>query len=135
MARLDMKEKVDWAKDVVRTDTTTNRVKSFVVTGAPQIPSAAGQYLLDKFPIVQWLPRYHPSWLVQDFVAGLTIGVLLIPQGLAYVKIATTPIENGLYSGWIPAVMTVLMGTSKGVFTHHRSDRETHLRLWFRYAY
>ncbi|KAK8049647.1 sulfate permease [Apiospora phragmitis] len=114
MARLDMKEKVEWAKDVIRTDTTTNRVKSFVVTGTPKLPSAAGQYLLGKFPIVQWLPRYHPSWLVQDFTAGLTIGVLLIPQGLAYAKIATIPIENGLYSGWIPAVMAVLMGTSKG---------------------
>ncbi|KAK8088986.1 sulfate permease [Apiospora hydei] len=88
MARLDMREKVEWAKDVVRTDTTTNRVKSFVVVGAPKLPSAAGQYLLDKFPI--------------DFMAGLTIGVLLIPQGLAYAKIATIPIENGLYSGWIP---------------------------------
>ncbi|KAK7907953.1 sulfate permease [Apiospora marii] len=113
MAKLDLKENVEWAKDVVRTDTTTNRVKSFVVTGAPKMPSAAGQYLLDKFPIIQWLPRYHPAWLVQDFMAGLTVGVLLIPQGLAYAKIATIPIENGLYSGWIPAVMAVLMGTSK----------------------
>ncbi|KAK8056189.1 sulfate permease [Apiospora rasikravindrae] len=113
MARFYMQGKVEWAKDVVRTDTTTNRVKSFVATGAPRLPSAAGQYLLDKFPIVQWLPRYHPSWLIQDFMAGLTIGVLLIPQGLAYAKIVTIPIENGLYSGWIPAVMAVLMGTSK----------------------
>ncbi|KAK7951349.1 sulfate permease [Apiospora aurea] len=111
MARLDVGEEVEWTKDVVRTDTTTNRVKSFVVVGAPKLPSAAGQYLLDKFPIVQWLPRYHPSWLIQDFMAGLTIGVLLIPQGLAYAKIATIPIQNGLYSGWIPAVMAVLMGT------------------------
>ncbi|KAK8874235.1 sulfate permease [Apiospora arundinis] len=113
MATLDMRDNIEWAKDVVRTDTTTKRVKNFVVTGAPKIPGAAGQYLLDKLPIIQWLPHYHPSWLIQDFMAGLTIGVLLIPQGLAYAKIATIPIENGLYSGWIPAVMAVLMGTSK----------------------
>jgi sodium-independent sulfate anion transporter 11 len=117
MARLAVGEKVQWAKDVVKTDTTTNRVKNFVVQNAHKLPSATGRYLLDKVPIVEWLPRYHPSWLLTDFIAGLTIGVMLIPQGLAYAKIATIPIENGLYSSWIPAAVCVFMGTSKGEYT------------------
>jgi sodium-independent sulfate anion transporter 11 len=107
-------EKVEAFKEVVQTDTTTNRVKNFVIKGFPKLPSATAHYLLDKVPIVQWLPRYHPSWLLTDFIAGLTIGVMLIPQGLAYAKIATIPIENGLYSSWIPAAICVFMGTSKG---------------------
>ncbi|KAH8646482.1 sulfate permease [Tricladium varicosporioides] len=102
---------------MVKTDTTTNRVKNFVVEGAPKLPSATAHYLLDKLPIIQWLPHYHPSWLLNDFIAGLTIGVMLIPQGLAYAKIATIPIENGLYSSWIPAAVCVFMGTSKDLST------------------
>ncbi|KAK9413063.1 putative Sulfate permease [Seiridium unicorne] len=113
MARLAVSEKVNAFKNVVRTDNSTNRVKNFIVEGAPKLPGATKNYLLDKVPIAQWLPRYHPSWLLQDFIAGLTIGVMLIPQGLAYAKIATIPIENGLYSSWVPAAVAVFMGTSK----------------------
>ncbi|KAI8958784.1 sulfate permease [Daldinia sp. FL1419] len=104
-------------KEEIRTDVTLNRVAKFARTAPRQFPSAAKQYLVDKLPILQWLPRYSPSWLIQDFMAGLTIGVLLIPQGLAYAKIATIPIENGLYSCWVPAAVMVFMGTSKDLST------------------
>lgn len=114
MAKFLISEKVNTFKDMVRTDVTTNRVKDFIVAGAPKLPSATKHYLLDKVPIVSWLPRYHLSWLLTDMIAGLTIGVMLIPQGLAYAKIATIPIQNGLYSSWIPAAVYVFMGTSKG---------------------
>lgn len=50
-------------------------------------------------------------------MAGLTIGVMLIPQGLSYAKIATIPIEHGLYSSWLPAAIAVFLGTSKDLST------------------
>lgn len=109
-----MEKHVAIVQEELRTDVTLNRVANFARTTPRKFPSAARQYLLDKLPIIQWLPRYSPSWLIQDFMAGLTIGVLLIPQGLAYAKIATIPIENGLYSCWVPAAVMVFMGTSKG---------------------
>ena len=114
MAKFSIGEKVETFKEVVNTDTTTNRVKRILVQEAPKLPAATGEYLIQKIPIVQWLPRYDPSWLLTDCISGLTIGVMLIPQGLAYAKIATIPIENGLYSSWIPAAVCVFMGTSKG---------------------
>ena len=40
---------------------------------------------------------------------------MLIPQGLSYAKIATIPIEHGLYSSWWPAAVAVFLGTSKGM--------------------
>ncbi|KAI1661017.1 sulfate permease [Daldinia decipiens] len=104
-------------KEEFRTDVTLNRVVKFARTAPKHFPSAAKQYLVDKLPIIQWLPRYSPPWLLQDFMAGLTVGVLLIPQGLAYAKIATIPIENGLYSCWVPAAVMVFMGTSKDLST------------------
>ena len=74
----------------------------------------AQQYLLEKVPIVSWLPRYTPSWLVNDIVAGLTIGVLLVPQSLAYANIAKLPGAYGLLSSWLPMLIYAIMGTSKG---------------------
>ncbi|KAI1137920.1 sulfate transporter family-domain-containing protein [Hypoxylon sp. FL0543] len=112
-----MERHVEAIKKEFQTDVTLNRVADFSRTAPKKFPSAARQYLLDKLPIIQWLPRYSPSWLLQDFMAGLTIGVLLIPQGLAYAKIATIPIENGLYSCWVPAAVMVFMGTSKDLST------------------
>ena len=35
-------------------------------------------------PISEWLPRYDRAWLRGDFIAGLTILALLIPEGMAY---------------------------------------------------
>lgn len=110
-------QKLEVVKEELRTDATLNKAQYYARTGPKKLPSAAGQYLLDKVPIVQWLPRYSPSWLLPDFIAGLTIGVMLIPQGLAYAKIATIPIENGLYSSWVPAAVAVFMGTSKDLST------------------
>ncbi|KAI0889454.1 sulfate transporter 4.1 [Annulohypoxylon maeteangense] len=112
-----MERHVAAVKKEFRTDVTVNRVAKFARTAPPKFPSAARQYLLDKLPIIEWIPRYSPPWLLQDFMAGLTIGVLLIPQGLAYAKIATIPIENGLYSCWVPAAVMVFMGTSKDLST------------------
>ncbi|KAI0009973.1 sulfate transporter 4.1 [Xylariaceae sp. FL0662B] len=117
MNRSTMERAAGAAKEELRTDVTLNRVAGFAKKVPGELPSGTKQYLLDKLPIIQWLPRYSPSWLVQDFMAGLTIGVLLIPQGLAYAKIATIPIENGLYSSWVPAAVAVFMGTSKELST------------------
>lgn len=124
MVNFSVQENVEAFKGMVQTDTTTNRVKNFVIEGAPKLPSATGRYLLDKVPIVEWLPRYHLSWLLTDFIAGLTIGVMLIPQGLAYAKIATIPIEHGLYSSWVPAAVCVFMGTSKGELSSSQRYRD-----------
>lgn len=114
MTRFSVGERVERFKEVVRTDTTTHRAVNLVSGCCPKLPRATAVYLANKVPIIWWLPHYHPSWLMQDFLAGLTIGVMLIPQGLAYAQIATIPMENGLYSSWIPALIGVVMGTSKG---------------------
>lgn len=72
--------------------------------------------------MAQWLPHYNYKWLLQDVIAGITIGVMLIPQGLAYAKIANIPVEHGLYSSWIPSALYFFLGTSKGnEITHYLS--------------
>ncbi|EHK19082.1 uncharacterized protein TRIVIDRAFT_193580 [Trichoderma virens Gv29-8] len=96
-----------------RTDANYNRVKRWAGPIARRIPSAAAEYLFEKLPIVQWLPRYDPKWLLNDFIAGITVGVMFVPQGISYAKIATIPVVHGLYSAWIPSLLYLFMGTSK----------------------
>ena len=98
----------------IETDETNGRMKALANQATRSFPSATGKYFLDKVPIVQWLPRYSPKWILNDFIAGVTIGVLLIPQALAYAKIATIPGEFGLMSSWLPPAIYAIMGTSKG---------------------
>ncbi|KAI0966542.1 sulfate permease [Xylaria arbuscula] len=108
-----LEENFEALQQELRTDPNLSRVKHYAKIVPEKLPSATKQYFLDKLPIAQWLPRYSPSWLISDFMGGLTVGVMLIPQGLSYAKIATIPIEHGLYSSWIPAAVAVFLGTSK----------------------
>ena len=39
-------------------------------------------------PSVEWIKNYDKKWLSGDISAGLTVGVMLIPQGMAYSMLA-----------------------------------------------
>ncbi|KAL9945613.1 hypothetical protein D7B24_009446 [Verticillium nonalfalfae] len=108
---------LDKIKADVRTDVTWNRVGRLGASGARALPSASVHYVVEKFPIIGWLPRYNPRWIVNDLIAGLTIGLMLIPQGLSYAKIADIPVEYGLMSSWLPAAIYAFMGTTKDLST------------------
>ena len=101
-------------KSEVQNDENLIRARRYAVQGFRALPSATAQYIVEKVPIVQWLPKYSPRWLPDDVIAGITLGVLLIPQGLSYAKIARIPVEFGLMASWLPALIYAFMGTSKG---------------------
>ena len=65
------------------------------------------------FPILDWLPNYKKQWFKGDVVAGITTGVMLIPQGIAYAMIAGLPPIYGLYTALIPPLVYMLFGTSR----------------------
>jgi hypothetical protein len=41
-----------------------------------------------RVPVLNWLPHYKPSTAVADIVAGVTVGLTLIPQAIAYASLA-----------------------------------------------
>ena len=65
------------------------------------------------FPILSWLPNYQKAYLNKDLAAGLTVGVMLIPQGMAYAMIAGLPPVYGLYAAMIPQLIYAIFGTSR----------------------
>jgi len=109
-----MAQVINRVTEDVKTDYTWNRVGRLAKKGLKATPSTATYYVLDKFPIIGWLPRYNIRWIINDVIAGLTIGLMLIPQALSYAKIATIPIEYGLMSSWLPPAIYTLMGSTKG---------------------
>lgn len=44
--------------------------------------------LKQKLPIITWIPNYRLKTLKCDFIAGLTVGLTVIPQGMAYAALA-----------------------------------------------
>jgi solute carrier family 26 (sodium-independent sulfate anion transporter), member 11 len=54
-----------------------------------------------KFPIIEWLPKYQKSYLLEDIVAGVTVALTVIPQGIADAALAGLPTQYGLYAGFM----------------------------------
>ena len=65
------------------------------------------------FPVFEWAKEYSSSALKSDAFAGLTVGIMLIPQGMAYAMIAGLPPVYGLYAALFPQLIYALMGTSR----------------------
>lgn len=66
-----------------------------------------------KLPILEWLSSYKQKEFKGDIVAGLTVGVMLIPQGMAYAMIAGLAPIYGLYASIIPLIIYAIFGTSR----------------------
>ncbi|MFW5972619.1 MAG: SulP family inorganic anion transporter [Bacteroidota bacterium] len=65
------------------------------------------------FPILGHLKGYDRETLQGDLSAGLTVGVMLIPQGMAYALIAGLPPIYGLYASLVPLALYAFFGTSR----------------------
>lgn len=73
------------------------------------------QYVISLFPIAQWIYRYNLTWLYGDLIAGLTVGCVVVPQGMSYAKLAQLPAEYGLYSSFVGVFIYCFFATSKDV--------------------
>ena len=66
-------------------------------------------------PCSKWVPNYSLKLFQCDFIAGLAVGLTVIPQALAYAQIAGLPIQYGLYSSFMGSFIYAIFGTSKDI--------------------
>ncbi|GAB2222776.1 hypothetical protein Drorol1_Dr00016902 [Drosera rotundifolia] len=66
------------------------------------------------FPCYRWIRTYKwREYLQNDVVAGLTVGVMLVPQGMSYAKLAGLEPIYGLYSSFVPLFVYAFFGSSR----------------------
>ena len=68
---------------------------------------------LRLLPVLSWLPAYRRSWLLPDFLAGLAVWAVMVPEGMAYAGIVGVPPIMGLYTLVPPLIAYALLGTSR----------------------
>ncbi|MFA6442834.1 MAG: SulP family inorganic anion transporter, partial [Sterolibacterium sp.] len=67
-------------------------------------------------PFLRWLP-YPGTALRADFLAGLTVALVLVPQSMAYAQLAGLPAYYGLYAAFLPVMVASLWGSSNQLGT------------------
>ncbi len=71
-------------------------------------------FILDRLPFLKWLASYDvKEALAKDVIAGMTVGVIQIPQGMAFGIMAGLPAITGLYVSFWPVLVYAFFGTSR----------------------
>ena len=70
----------------------------------------------NHLPVIDTLRTYQwNNWLLSDIVAGISVGVIHIPQGMGFSILASLPPVYGLYASFFPVIMYFFLGTSRHI--------------------
>ncbi|OLN92246.1 Sulfate permease 2-like protein 1 [Colletotrichum chlorophyti] len=72
-------------------------------------------YIKSLFPFWSWIFHYNATWLLGDVIAGVTVGFVVIPQGMAYALLAQLTPEYGLYTSFVGFLLYWAFATSKDI--------------------
>ncbi|KAM6902152.1 sulfate anion transporter 1 [Xenentodon cancila] len=89
-----------------------SKLKKSVACSAPRVRST----LTGFFPVVRWLPKYKlREYIWGDVMSGVIVGIILVPQAIAYCLLAGVEPIYGLYTSFYANIIYFLMGTSRHV--------------------
>lgn len=91
----------------------TRRVRWLFRRLGQQIRGFISQNSIDPLPIRKGFLGYNLSKLRYDATAGLNVALLAFPQGMAYAVIADLPIQYGIVSGAVAAIIAPLFAGSR----------------------
>ncbi|KAI1650137.1 sulfate permease [Daldinia loculata] len=78
-------------------------------------PRGIFQYFYRLFPFLHWITRYNLTWFIGDLIAGITVGAVVVPQGMAYALLAELEPQYGLYSSFMGVLIYWFFATSKDI--------------------
>lgn len=68
-------------------------------------------------PFLEWFRGYTIHHFRLDFVSGITVALVLVPQSMAYAQLAGLPAYYGLYAAFLPPLVASLFGSSRQLAT------------------
>ncbi|KAL7854177.1 hypothetical protein AOLI_G00210210 [Acnodon oligacanthus] len=72
--------------------------------------------ITDFFPVMLWLPKYRiKEYAWGDLMSGLIVGIILVPQAIAYCLLAGLEPVYGLYTSFFGNIIYFILGTSRHV--------------------
>ncbi|XP_043070839.1 sodium-independent sulfate anion transporter [Drosophila grimshawi] len=74
-------------------------------------PSKWKRALLRHVPVFQWLPAYNMEYGIDDLIAGVTLGLTIIPESIACALLAGLPGHYGLCSAIIGPLIYLIFGS------------------------
>lgn len=76
----------------------------------------AKHMIFDFLPVLRWLPKYDiKKNILGDVMSGLIVGILLVPQSIAYSLLAGQKPIYGLYTSFFASIIYFLFGTSRHI--------------------
>jgi SulP family sulfate permease len=79
----------------------------------PATPSPSLRQRLARWvPCLAW-PRPSAALLRNEAMAGITVALMVIPQGVAYAALAGMPLVTGVYAALFPALIAVMFSSSQ----------------------
>lgn len=89
-----------------------SKLKQSVRCSVPRVRST----LTGFFPVVRWLPKYRlREYVWGDVMSGVIVGIILVPQAIAYCLLAGVEPIYGLYTSFYANIIYFIMGTSRHV--------------------
>jgi sulfate permease, SulP family len=72
--------------------------------------------LAQFLPFLRWFPLRALN-VKADFLAGITVALILVPQSMAYAQLAGLPAYYGLYAAFLPGIIAAMWGSSAQLAT------------------